>query len=53
MPLLQHGSAWAVVDALVTDLTRRLCGDGNLSLTGEEIQQSVSPVDRTAEILKC
>ena len=33
------------VDALVTDLTRRLCGNANLSLTGEEIQQSVSPVD--------
>src|SRR5271167_1336156 len=30
------------VDALVTDLTRRLCGDGKLSLTGDEIQQSVS-----------
>jgi Bacterial dnaA protein helix-turn-helix len=42
------------VDALVTDLTRRLCVDGNLWLTGEEIQQSVSPVDlnrRDLEVL--
>jgi hypothetical protein len=42
------------VDALVTDLTRRLCGDGELSLTGEEVQQSVSPVDlnrRDLEVL--
>ena len=32
------------VDALVMDLTRRLCVDGKLSLTGE-VLQSVSPVD--------
>ena len=42
------------VDALVTDLTRRLCVHGKLSLTGEEVQQSVSPVDlnrRDLEVL--
>ncbi len=42
------------VDALVTDLTRRLCCDGKLSLSGEETQQSVSQGDlnrRDLEVL--